>query len=278
MLVRQWVHGASTRRLRELGTLDARPVTQTPEASLGILTEHGPTRPFRRFHHAQRAWLLGPKRIGPNLLLAPPADAESSLFSVPASAVTRAAKVTSKTVGPGAAGAAAAVAAAEAGAAGATATDLADGAAAPAPVARLDLRLGSPLAACSLGLVPSSSGSETNGTGGGAAAGAADEAEQWPEAVRHMVSSVESGVVAGFQLATSSGGAAGGQQGARQGGCKVRTLGTGYKQAIRGQQGGGGQQEGWAQGGCRGWVGELVRLVSAAEKAADAVSGSGGVA
>ncbi|PNW73585.1 hypothetical protein CHLRE_13g564950v5 [Chlamydomonas reinhardtii] len=165
----------------------------------------GPLQEARLQQLLQRAWLLGPKRIGPNLLLAPPADAESSLFSVPASAVTRAAKVTSKTVGPGAAGAAAAVAAAEAGAAGATATDLADGAAAPAPVARLDLRLGSPLAACSLGLVPSSSGSETNGTGGGAAAGAADEAEQWPEAVRHMVSSVESGVVAGFQLATSSG-------------------------------------------------------------------------
>ncbi|KAG2443951.1 hypothetical protein HXX76_002290 [Chlamydomonas incerta] len=169
----------------------------------------GPQQQARLQQLLQRAWLLGPKRIGPNLLLAPPADAESSLFAVPPSSVTRAAKVTSKSVGAGTAGSAAAVAAAEASAAAAAAAaasaaaDGADGAA-PAPAARLDLRLGSPLAARSLGLVPdSSSCAGSGGTDGGAGAGA--RSEQWPESMRHLVSTVESGVVAGFQLATSSG-------------------------------------------------------------------------
>ncbi|KAG2439846.1 hypothetical protein HYH02_010478 [Chlamydomonas schloesseri] len=162
----------------------------------------GPQQEARLQQLLQRAWLLGPKRIGPNLLLTPPVDADGSLFAAPPASVTRAAKVTSKAVGPGAAGSAAAVAAAEASASGANgpaaAADGADGAA-PAPTARLDLRIGSPMAARALGLVPVGSGAGRDDGAAGA------DMDQWPEAVRHLVSTVESGVVAGFQLATSSG-------------------------------------------------------------------------
>lgn len=165
----------------------------------------------------QRAWLLGPKRTGPNLLLTPSKKA-GSLFDVPPTTVVRAAKATAgkPTVGgqPGEAEPAEAAA------------DGPASAAAPSPAATLDLRLGAPAAALALGWVTGAEAAEDE-VGGGMQAAAAAVAEgrtavlaaevthgsggcgggegEVPEGLRHVVASVESGVAAGFQIATSSG-------------------------------------------------------------------------
>ncbi|GLC55413.1 hypothetical protein PLESTB_000984700 [Pleodorina starrii] len=206
----------------------------------------GPQQEARVLALLERAWLLGPKRIGPNLLLAPPrrqneaaaaaasgssaaaatattsggSTATESLFDVPANSVVRAAKATAKASAPGAPGAAAAAAAAAV--AGTTAdappseADGGDAAAAAPPSARIDLRLGSPVAALALGLISEEDARSYGGDGdvGTAAAAALAAAEAAAasgcdvgaaEALRHVVASVESGVVAGFQIATASG-------------------------------------------------------------------------
>ncbi len=181
------------------------------------------------FAPPQRAWLLGPKRIGPNLLLAPSKKA-GSLFDVPPNTVVRAAKATAgkPTVGGQPDGAAAAPAEAEAAADGPAAA-----AAQPPPTATLDLRLGAPMGALALRWVTGAEAAEdevgggmqamaaaaaegrtavlaaeaTHGSGGGGGGGAGEGGEgEVPEGLRHVVASVESGVAAGFQIATASGG------------------------------------------------------------------------
>ncbi|GFR43094.1 hypothetical protein Agub_g4102, partial [Astrephomene gubernaculifera] len=232
----------------------------------------------------KRAWLLGPKRIGPNILLAPPppplqaapppspshpphpspspssptaaaapsalpaapspspAPPQESLFDVPPNLVVRAAKVTSKAAAPGAPGGMAAAAAAAAAAATADVRPSDDGAdggsggdatanTAAAASARLDLRLGRPEAALALGLITQEEAAlyeryDSAASGGTTGEGAADvnggalsllpcsssttlpsasASSSLPDSLRHVVASVESGVVAGFQIAASSG-------------------------------------------------------------------------
>jgi len=188
----------------------------------------------------ERAWLLGPKNVGPNVALCSPTAAAagssggsgSSLFDVPAAHVVRAA---TKHGGPAAAaakvvpvaaagcldsssdaaaltletatGAAAAAAAHDpATAANMGTADAAAGAAAGTVAIgsgssgqQLDVPFGSPVAA-SIVLLHHPDVAVGPDLPGAAAAAAGVE-ELWP----HITSSVESGVTAGFQLATSAG-------------------------------------------------------------------------
>ncbi|PNH11683.1 Elongation factor Tu GTP-binding domain-containing protein 1, partial [Tetrabaena socialis] len=186
---------------------------------------------------AARAWLLGPKRTGPNLLLAPSAAA-GTLFDLAPSAVVRAARGAAGTKGGamgGGPGGPTSMAAAEAAATDAAdAADAAAGTSTSAAAAYYDLRLGSPVAAVALGLVSETGvaeGEEGGGEAGGgiegvvaAAVAAATAATTGGAAVcnggangsgpgggglydrlRHVVASLESGVVAGYQIATASG-------------------------------------------------------------------------
>ncbi|KAG2498450.1 hypothetical protein HYH03_003706 [Edaphochlamys debaryana] len=199
----------------------------------------GPQQEARLRSLLQRAWVMGPKRIGPNLLLAPhfrssaaaaasdgAAGASASaagstaasdagggaggadsggLFEVPPHLVVRAAKAAGKAaITSGAAVAAAASGATMAAhAAAEAAADAEDqpSAVPPVPTARFDLRIGLPLAAAALGLLPPAEAEEVER----AAATGAGEVAGLPESLGHVAAAVESGVLAGFQIATASG-------------------------------------------------------------------------
>lgn len=171
----------------------------------------------------ERAWLLGPRHVGPNIALCSPATAPvgsaaaSSLFDVPPAAVIKAAikhgplariagaaagvqhqPESAVTNGPGAADAQPGI------------TDAADAAASSEAEAQqqLDVVFGRPITAAALKQLPSESVvTDAADTATVAAAQAAETAaavgvgELWP----HITSSVESGVTAGFQLAAGAG-------------------------------------------------------------------------
>ncbi len=172
-----------------------------------------------------RAWLLGPKRTGPNILLASGSATCSSssssssstgggLFEVPASQVVRAGRM-AKGMGVSASAPTAAPSETQP-----AASETGQGEEPQQLLQHLDLPVGQPLAAAMLGLGKSSANGTTsnttssshaaNGSAGspscsnGAASATAlhvPSTQEW----HHARQSIESGVVAGFQLATAAG-------------------------------------------------------------------------
>ncbi|GIL84225.1 hypothetical protein Vretifemale_12915, partial [Volvox reticuliferus] len=183
----------------------------------------GPQQEARVLQMLERAWLLGPKRIGPNLLLASPrrpngvaaaeasasssSTAVESLFDMSSNSVVRAAKATTKAMAPGAQGALSGTAGPLTDADGADGADAtAAASSSSSAAARIDLRLGSPVAALALGLISEEDArSYIDDRAAGASSSSSNCDAGVAEALRHVAASVESGVVAGFQIATASG-------------------------------------------------------------------------
>jgi ribosome assembly protein 1 len=179
----------------------------------------------------ERAWLLGPRNVGPNIALCSPSacggssSSSSSLFDVPAAQVVK----TSSKHNPAAAAAKAAAApgsipdpkhqheqaaaanglgSAHEHAAAASAAQDAAADAAEAAAQQLDVPFGRPSAAAMLARQAADGydsqqppDSSEGAAAAAAAAAAAGLAELWP----HITSSVESGATAGFQLAAGAG-------------------------------------------------------------------------
>jgi ribosome assembly protein 1 len=147
----------------------------------------------------RKAWLLGPKQIGPNVLLVADGTGDD-LFDVPASLVVKTLKSQLKGGISTAAAAATAVAAAGSGsdamaAAAAAAAEASGGDAGADSSAHLDVHLGRPQGAALMGLVSEQQLAQHS----------VPSSKQELPGLQHVMGSIESGLVSAFQMATAAG-------------------------------------------------------------------------